>query len=428
MRIGLFTDAYLPTINGISFVVQITQKRLEELGHEVYIFAPSTNLRLEEPGDEPHVIRFRGVEGVFFDEQLTSVFFPPTAIRKIRKLNLDIIHFMTPSQIGLMGVYTAIREDIPLVSQYSTDLFRYVEEYPNVLPGTIALALTAPWMLKLTPRQIVRMLAVFRPKKTVTAWHKSIVARMHTVLHNHCDAVIALSKKMQKQLDSWGSETISTILPNGINALPSPSRQECEAFAKNYGLKKDDKVLLSVGRLSREKNLDLLIKAFKVVAAKDKTTKLMFVGDFDYREELEEMAKRSGFGDRVIFTGMLERQKLGVAYESADIFLFPSQTDTQGLVLNEAAATGLPIILCDEDVSEIFINNQTGILAKNNVKSFADAILKLTGDNNLRKKLGQNAKARAEQFSEQEQVLKLEKLYRSCIENHKKVRFAGSKW
>lgn len=121
MRIGLFSDTYLPTTNGISYVLQIMQKRLEELGHEVYIFAPATNLRGEEPDDNDHVFRFPAIEGVFFDEQLTSVFFPSRAMKKIKALKLDVIHFFTPSQIGLMGAYAAIREDIPLISQYSTD-------------------------------------------------------------------------------------------------------------------------------------------------------------------------------------------------------------------------------------------------------------------------------------------------------------------
>lgn len=428
MKIGLFTDTYLPVTNGISYVVQIMQRNLEALGHEVYIFAPATNLRAKEIGDEPHVFRFPAVEGVFFDEQLTSVFFPSAAMRKIKKLDLDVIHFFTPAQIGLMGVYAATRQNIPLINQYSTDLYHYVERYPSVLPGTIALALTTPWMLKMTPRQMVRLMTVFKPKKTISEWHKSMVARMHKILHDHCDAVIALSKKMQKQLDSWGSQTHSTLLPTGVDALPVPTKARLEQFHNQFDIKTSDKILLYVGRMSREKNLDLLLDMFEYVAIQEPDAKLMFVGDFDQREELEAKSRASQFADRIIFTGLMPRQDLGVAYKTASAFVFPSITDTQGLVVNEAAAAGLPLVLCDEEVSEIFVAGETGLLAANEPRDFAGKVLDLLRDDKLASQLGSNGAKRATQYSEIGQMKKLEELYKKCIDNHKKVRFAGSEW
>lgn len=428
MRIGLFSDNYLPTTNGISYVLQIMQKRLEELGHEVYIFAPATNLRGVESGDNDHVFRFPAIEGVFFDEQLTSVFFPPAALRKIRKLDLDIIHFFTPAQIGLMGAYVAIREGIPLVNQYSTDLYHYVERYPNVLPGSIALSIAAPFILKLTPRDMVKLFRSLKPKRDVTQWHKGIVARLHAELHNHCDAVIALSRKMQKQLDGWGSKTAATLLPTGVDPLPRGTRLEKANFRKQHGIADDERVLLYVGRLSREKNLDVLIEAFEQIVKSRKKVKLVFVGDFDYREALEANAARRNLSDNVVFVGKLDRQKLGLAYESADIFLFPSTTDTQGLVVHEAAGAGLPLILCDPEVSEVFIEDQTGLLAQSNAYDIAEKVEKLLKDETLRKKLGSSAKKQASQFTEIGQMQKLEKLYQKCIDEYKKISFAGGEW
>ncbi len=428
MKIGLFSDTYLPTINGISYVLMIMQRRLEELGHEVYIFAPATNLRGEEPNDNDHVIRFPALEGVFFDEQLTSVFFPPRAMKKIKKLNLDVIHFFTPSQIGLMGAAAAIRANIPLVSQYSTDLYHYVERYPNVLPGTIALSLAAPFVLKMTPREIMKMMGVFRPKRTVTAWHKQMVARMHVMLHNDCDAVIALSRKMQHQLDSWGSTTKTTLLPTGVDPIAKASAADINTFKKDHGIAKKDHVLLYVGRLSREKNLDLLIEAFEHVARAHENVKLMFIGDFDYRESLEQHAAARGLAEKILFPGRIEREKLDVAYGSSDIFLFPSTTDTQGLVVHEAAGAGLPLILCDPEVSEVFIAGETGLLSTNNARDMAKQITTLLDDAKLRKRLGENAKKRAAEFTEIGQMQKLEKLYQKCIDEHKKVHFAGIEW
>lgn len=428
MRIGLFSDTYLPTTNGISYVLQIMQKRLEELGHEVYIFAPATNLRGEEPDDNDHVFRFPAIEGVFFDEQLTSVFFPSRAMKKIKALKLDVIHFFTPSQIGLMGAYAAIREDIPLISQYSTDLYHYVERYPNVLPGTIALSLTAPFVLKMTPREIIKMMTIFKPKRTITAWHKSMVARMHVMLHDDCDAVIALSRKMQKQLDGWGSETKATLLPTGVDPIATSSEEDIVTFKQKNNISSKDKVLLYVGRLSREKNLDLLIDAFSIVKKQSDNVKLLLVGDFDYRDELELHAQHVGVQEDVIFAGRIQRDKLGVAYGSADMFLFPSVTDTQGLVVHEAAGAHLPLILCDSDVSEVFIENETGLLAPNNADGYAEKIIQLLADTKLSRKLGNNAHDRAAEFTEIGQMEKLEKLYKKCTDEHKKVNFAGTMW
>lgn len=428
MRIGLFSDTYLPTVNGISFVLQIMRRRLEELGHEVYIFAPATNLKAIEPDDDDHIFRFPAIEGVFFDEQLTSVFFPRSVLRKIKKLDLDIIHFFTPSQIGLMGAYAAIREDIPLVSQYSTDLYHYVERYPNVLPGTIALSLTAPFVLKMTPREIIQLMAIFKPKRTITAWHKSMVAKMHVMLHDHCDMVIALSKKMQHQLDGWGSHTPCTLLPTGVDLLPTASSGAIEEFRKKLGITKKDSVLLYVGRLSREKNLDLLIDSMKHVLPHNPHTKLVLVGDFDYRTELESQVQQAGLSKQVLFAGRMPREELGVAYGSADIFVFPSQTDTQGLVVNEAAAAGLPLILCDGEVSEVFIEGQTGLLAADDPHDFASKIIQLLEDTPLRHTLGTQARERAKLFTEIGQMEKLVKLYQTCIDEHKKIQFAGGKW
>jgi len=428
MRIGLFSDTYLPTTNGISYVLQIMQTRLEELGHEVYIFAPATNLRADEPDDNDHIFRFPAIEGVFFDEQLTSVFFPSRAMKKIKTLKLDVIHFFTPSQIGLMGAAAAIREDIPLISQYSTDLYHYVERYPNVLPGTIALSLTAPFVLKMTPREIVKMMTIFKPKRTVTAWHKAAVARMHVMLHDDCDAVIALSRKMQHQLDSWGSKAHTTLLPTGVDPIKKASNSDITEFKEKHGIEKNDKVFLYVGRLSREKNLDLSIEAFKIVAEDNSSVKLMLVGDFDYREELEAHVEEAGLTDKVIFPGRIQRDKLDLAYSSSYAFLFTSKTDTQGLVVNEAAGAGLPLVLCDSEVSEVFVENETGLFSSEDPKDVASKMRALLEDGKLANRLGLNAKAKAAEFSEIGQMQKLEKLYEKCIAEHKKVRFAGTDW
>src|ERR1700752_2609629 len=121
MRIGFFTDSYPPVTDGISYSTQTFRQHLEEMGHEVFVMAPAQGFRYRER--DPHIIRVPAFRGLFYDSYLTSVFFPPVILAKIKRLNLDIIHYHTPGQVGLMGVFFALQNRKPLVSTYHTDLY-----------------------------------------------------------------------------------------------------------------------------------------------------------------------------------------------------------------------------------------------------------------------------------------------------------------
>ncbi len=134
MRIGLFTDTYRPSINGIVFVVESLKRHLEDLGHEVYIFCPARSIRRGKHAatysENDHVVRFVSVKGAFFEDYDTTLFFPPRVLGQIRDLDLDVIHFFTPGQVGLMGVFAGYRNNTPVVAQHCTDLYEFVEHYP----------------------------------------------------------------------------------------------------------------------------------------------------------------------------------------------------------------------------------------------------------------------------------------------------------
>jgi 1,2-diacylglycerol 3-alpha-glucosyltransferase len=111
MKIGIFSDRYLPQTDGISISIETFRVELEKLGHEVYVFAPKPSLRYKERSSR--IFRFPAIKGLFIDDWLTSFFFPPQVIKQIDKLNLDIIHYQTPSQIGLMGLYYGLQKICP---------------------------------------------------------------------------------------------------------------------------------------------------------------------------------------------------------------------------------------------------------------------------------------------------------------------------
>lgn len=427
MRIGLFTDTYRPSINGIVFVVESLKRELENLGHEVYVFCPAKSMSpskqaelLNEDADS-RIIRFPSIKGAFFDDYDTSVFFPPAVQRRIKEMELDMVHVFTPSQIGLVGVKAAKKNDIPLVIQHCTDIYEFVDHYPAVLPGALALAgIVFPMSVRLRGHDLLEIAKLYKPRAGVTKWNKDIIESVITILYSKADAVIALCRKSCKQLKSWQYDDYQyelVLMPNGVNALPRPTKTEVKAFREQWNLAEDDEIFGFVGRLGEEKNLPLLIKSFeRHIAKKRPKAKLLFVGDFEYRKTLEEMAAATKYADRIIFTGAMPREKLGLAYSVLDVFAFPSLKDTQGWVLHEAAHAGLPIVLVDKELSEVVQDGVNGFIANDNPTSFGRAIITLLEDANKRQEFGAVSKKLAAKFTENRQVKKLEKLYQELID------------
>lgn len=424
MRIGLFTDTYRPSINGIVFVVDMLKKRLEEQGHEVYIFCPAKSIRpshhedLEFPEDEDHIVRFPSIKGAFFDDYDMSIFFPPRVVGQIRDLNLDVVHIFTPSQVGLVGIQAAWKNDIPFVIQHSTDLYEFAEHYPAVLPGILALiAIVLPSTVRLKGHDVKEIIKLYRPRRGVAKWNQDIIERAVTILYSKADAVIALCRKSVDQLTSWqhheNYQYNVTLMPNGVDALPRPRAAEVKAFRAQFDIAPDDEVFGFVGRLAAEKNLDLLIKAAEKIVRARPHAKLMFVGDNEYREALEEHAASTKIADRIVFTGALPREDLGVAYATLDVFVFSSLKDTQGWVLHEAAHAGLPIVLIDCGLSEVAIQDANALYANNNATDLARKVVELLADDTKRATFGAESKKIARRYSETKQIKELIKLYQS---------------
>lgn len=430
MRIGLFSDTYRPAINGIVYVVESLKDQLESEGHEVFIFCPGKTIRpskLQEMTEEdPHIMRVPSLPSGFFDDFELSLFFPPRMLRQIRDLELDVIHIFTPSQIGLLGINAAMKYNVPFIVQHSTDLYEFVENYPNTVPGALALvSVVFPMSIKLERRDYIEIAKLGRPRLGATKWGQDVIKRALTMAYSKADATIALSKKSKAQLESWQDKDYNydvTLLPSGVNALPRPSRTELAAFREHWGLNESDEVFGFVGRLGEEKNLPILIEAFDIIGTKRPNAKLLFVGDFDYRETLETIAAASRFPDRIIFTGAIPREELGVVYAALDVFAFPSLKDTQSWVLHEAAHARLPIVLIDQGLSEVVFDGENGYFAKNNARDFARQVVRLLESPELRQAFGARSKALANRLTERRQIKKTMTLYRTCIATHEKRR------
>lgn len=425
MRVGLFTDTYRPTINGITFVVDTLKQRLEEQGHEVFIFCPARSLdpsKHATPDEDGRVIRFSSFSSGFFDSFDISLFLPPKQLRQIKEMDLDVVHIFTPSQIGLLGIRAAVKYDIPLIVQHSTDLYEFVENYPAVLPGALTLVgVLFPFSVKMNGHDIKEILKLWRPRSGVTKWNRDIISKAMTILHSKSDRVIALSRKSYNQLESWQTEDYRykmEILPSGVDAVPKPTKRQLADFREKWNLDEKDEVIGFVGRLGEEKNLPILIEAFDEIGEIRPKAKLLFVGDFDFREKLEKIARESKFPDRIIFTGMIPREKLGVAYAALDVFLFPSLKDTQGWVLHESAHAGLPIVLIDRGVSEVVKDGENGYYAENDPHDFAQKVLSILKSPKKRAEFGERSKKLALRYTEKKQIHKVIDLYKRVIDEH----------
>lgn len=161
--------------------------------------------------------------------------FPPRELLRIKKLELDVIHIFTPSQIGLIGVRASHKYEIPCVIQHCTDMYEFAEHYPAVLPGILALAgIIFPMSVKLKPRDIGKIAKLYRPRG-VTKWNKDIIKTVITMLYSKAGCY-RLVRKSRDQLLSWQGQDYRygiTLMPNGVNALPRPSDSKLAEFVRD---------------------------------------------------------------------------------------------------------------------------------------------------------------------------------------------------
>ena len=416
MRIGLFTDRYLPQIDGVSFSTESFRHEMEALGHEVYVFAPRPSWRYKERSSR--IVRFPAVKGLFWEDNLSSLFFPPQVSRQIDKLNLDIIHFQTPGQIGLFGAYYAIHNNIPLVTTYHTDLYEYVKHYRATLPGSIALSLLVPAITGGGMSDYRQALSSITPERNIDRWNQKILMRMITMIHNHCDLVIAPSDKTREQLLGWKTTSRVETLPTGVDEITTKNR-EISHVRKLYNIEETDKVMVFVGRVGTEKNVGLLIRAFANIARQNEHAKLVIVGQGDDIDSFKKQAAATPYPDRIIFTGFIDHLKLGAIFKISSVFGFPSLTDTQGMVINEAARAGLPVVMVDREISQVVVEGQNGYFARNSARDFASKVLKILNNKELQARMSKRSIELSGEVTPRKQAIKLLRLYEETVEQHR---------
>ena len=385
MRIGFFTDTYLPVIHGVEVSIETFRKNLEKMGHKVFIFAPHS------PGykdKNPRVFRFRSIKVIKKPEmRLAFPFLPKDTFEKVLNLKLDIAHAHTPFSMGLFAKYIANHQKIPLVYTHHTHYPEYAKFY-------------------LKEKIITPLLARY-----FSAWFA-----------NQAQAVIVPSYKMKKFLIEYGVKRTKPIyvLPTGVNLkIFKKSKKGFLKIRKMLKIPTNAKVLLFVGRMGEEKNPSFLLYAIEEILKKFNNVFLLMVGDGPILEKLKNLALKLKIEKNVIFSGAVPHSKIPAYYQAANVSVFSSQTETQGIVILEAIASGLPVVaLKDEAFREMVIENKNGFLIKSSSpKSFAKKVLEILKNSSLWKKFSLNSQKIASLFSEENQAKKLIKIYKSLLKS-----------
>jgi glycosyltransferase involved in cell wall biosynthesis len=358
VRIALFTNNYLPFCGGVTISVETLRRGLEGRNHDVWIMAP--RFRGAED-DTPRVLRYPSIPATTYPEFPLAIPFAPTVSARVRALDVDVYHAHHPFLLGPAAERLARRAGRPLVFTYHT---RY-EKYAHYVPVTRTLA-------------------------------EAAAVRLSTRFAARVDAVIAPSAVVRDELVRRGVTAPIAVVPTGVE-LGHFRPGDRRAARRALGLPQDDPVVLYVGRLDREKSVDRVLLAFDRVASTVPRARLVLVGQGKEGERLRGVARGLAAADRVTFLGVRAHDSLPVCYQAADLFLFASETETQGLVLAEAAACGLPAVAIDASgCDEVVRDGATGVLTKSDPTALAESAIGLLLDGERRAAMGLRAREVAE--------------------------------
>ncbi len=380
LRIGLFSDSALPVLNGVSVSIDGLVNELRRQGHSVQPFLPRF------PGykdPDPNTNRFRAIETPL--SKGYPVAYPPfyRMLRRFREHEFDVIHTHSPFMLGMVGFRWAEAHDLPIVSTYHTLYDRYAHYF------------------RLLPRRYVR----FR------------IAKHTNYYYNRMDHVITPSEAAAKWLHRHSVDTPMSIIPTGISGGAQIDRADAR---HRQGIPPEAKILLYVGRLAQEKNLDMLLESVALSLREDPALRLWLVGDGPYRAECKAIVRRQGIGDRVRFIGFVERSKVDEYYAAADLFVFTSITETQGLVVQEAMMHGLPaVVVAGGGAGAAVESGVNGYLVKNDPKEFSAYVEKVLRDDDLYSRMSAQAKRSVRHQGVPEQCDRVVAVYREVIRAHR---------
>jgi 1,2-diacylglycerol 3-alpha-glucosyltransferase len=376
LRIAVFSDSFLPILNGVSISIDALVTELRNRGHSVHIYTASSPFYKDS---DPNTFRFTA-----FDTPVAKQYplaFPPfyPMLRRFRRHTYDLIHSHTPFTVGFVGLRWAESHELPIVSTYHTLYDRYAHYIP------------------------------FLPKRYV----RFKIAKHTNFYYNNVDHVITPSDAAMKWLQRHSVTTDISVIPTGAPRRRMMDRSEVR---QSLGIPPEQRILLYVGRLAKEKNMGVLFEMAAIAMNQDPSLRLWLVGDGPYRGECAAMVRALGIGDRVKFVGFVPRPDVDPYYEAADLFVFSSITETQGLVVQEAMAYGVPAVaVVGGGASAGIVEGENGFIVRNDPHSFAERVLTVMADDRLHARLGDGASQFVRLHGATEMTDKVLEVYRRVL-------------
>jgi 1,2-diacylglycerol 3-alpha-glucosyltransferase len=361
MNILLISDVYFPRVNGVSTSIRTFAEQLQKLGHSVHLIAPDYGIATE---DEAWITRVPA-RNIFFDpeDKLMKYSEVMQLLPMLKSKNFDLVHIHTPFIAHFTGLKIAKKLAVPVLETYHTFFEDYLHHY-------------LPWI----PKRVAKSLARFISKKQC----------------NQLDALIAPSQPMLDVLRSYGVTTPAEVIATGLQAS-SFTEVDGDQFRNKYEIPLNKQMLLYVGRVAHEKNIGFLLKVVRRLSVQQPEILLVITGEGPAEASLHQQVRSLGIEKNVQFIGYLDRNtELNACYKAADIFVFASKSETQGLVLLEAMAQGTPVVAIAElGTASILIEGQGAHIVTEDETVFAEKINDLLTNTLARKILGDVGRAYA---------------------------------
>lgn len=397
----MFTDAYYPRINGVTVSVHSYATELSKIGQEVtvvcleYTEEQQKNSLFDEKSNDKKspfkIVRIPSAPLIFSKEDRMIRLDKWYRIKKaMDDFSPDVIHINSEWTIGYFGALYAHHRHVPFVYTFHTMWEDYLANY-----------------------------VVFLPSASMKSLGKNIVK----FYLKRADEIIAPTERIASVVQEYGIQKSVDILPTGIpdsKLVVSVLRQRKinALLYKKFPNLKGKKILLFAGRIVKEKNLAFLYDVLEKVQKKVPKTALLFVGSGPYSEELEELAKSRGLDQSVACTGYVPSTDMVYFYKLAQVFTFPSKTETQGLVTVEAMLSGLPVVAIGElGTVDVMQGDHGGFMVKDNVDEFSERVVELLENSQLRKQKADEAEKWAQKW-------KISNLTPHLVECYKKALYA----
>ena len=381
MKILFISDVYFPRINGVSTSIETYHRNLRLLGHIVHLIAPDYS---KPSSDETDIMRVPSRRVPFDPEdRLMSFKWVMNQLTRIRSENYDIIHIQTPFVAHYLGVKLSRLLGIPCVETYHTFFEEYLHHY-----------------VPLVPKKVTRYIA----------------SRFSRHQGNSLDGMVVPSRPMLKVLKSYGITTHTEVIPTGIEPA-SFMLGDRAAFRAKYGIPQDRPVILFVGRVAHEKNIGFLLKVVDRIRHEIPDILFVIVGEGPALKSLENEVKNLRISENVLFVGYLDRHTdLNDCYRAADVFVFSSRTETQGLVLLEAMAQGVPVVSIAELGTRDVLREGLGVwIAQEELADFSGKVVTMLGDEPVRKALGDSGRKYAQEWSAHKQAKRMLNFYQGVL-------------